>query len=50
MLGNSGFVQNVAPFEDYGDYEEMLDCGEVENHEDYLNRWKAEYPDETGVV
>lgn len=33
--------------EDYGDYEEMLDCGEVENHEDYLNRWKAEYPDET---
>lgn len=33
--------------EDYGDYEEMFDCGEVENHEDYLNRWKTEYPDET---
>ena len=32
--------------EDFGDYEEMLDCGEVENYEDFEERWKTEYPDE----
>lgn len=31
----------------YGDYEEWLDWGDVENYEEFENSWKSEYPNET---
>ena len=31
--------------EDYGSYEELLECGEVDSQEEYENRWKEDYPD-----
>ena len=33
--------------EDYGDYEELRDFGEVDSYEEFEQRWKDEYPDET---
>ena len=32
--------------EDFGNYEEMLEDGEVENYAEFEQRWKDEYPDE----
>ena len=32
--------------EDFGDYEEYVDDGEVENREEFEELWKSEYPDE----
>lgn len=31
---------------DYGDYDEMLECGEVSNREEFEKLWKLDYPDE----
>lgn len=33
--------------EAFGDYEEMLDMGEVESYEDFVERWRTEYPHDT---
>lgn len=35
-----------GPIEDFGDYEELLAEGEVQNREEFENLWKAEFPDE----
>ena len=32
--------------EDYGDFEEMVSCGEVETREEFEALWKAEFPNE----
>ena len=31
--------------DDFGDYEEMLEYGEVDSHEDFESLWQSEYPD-----
>ena len=40
------FCLERGPIEEFGDYEELLADGEVENYEDYVKWWKDEYPDE----
>jgi len=35
-----------GPIEDFGDYEEYFEDGEVESREEFENLWKAYYPDE----
>ena len=32
--------------EDFGDYDEMVEDGEVESREEYESLWKSTYPDE----
>ena len=33
--------------EAYGNYDEWYDCGEVENYDDFIKSWLADYPNET---
>lgn len=35
--------------EDYGDYEELLACGEVDSYSEFESLWQEEYPSETVV-
>ena len=32
--------------EEYDSFEDMKDWGEVDSYEEYLERWKEDYPDE----
>ena len=32
--------------EDYGNYEEMLDCGEISNREEFEKLWQLDFPEE----
>ncbi len=40
------FCVDRGTIEDYGDYEDQLECGIVENYEEFENNWKESYPDE----
>lgn len=33
--------------EDYGDYKELFDDGEVDSFEEFVDMWESEYPNET---
>ncbi len=35
-----------GPIEDYGDFEELKDFGDVDNYEEFENLWRQEYPEE----
>ena len=35
-----------GPIEDFGNYEEMLEDGEVDNYEQFVQYWKDSFPDE----
>lgn len=36
----------VGPIEDFGDYEELHNEGQIENYEEFVEWWQAEYPSE----
>lgn len=40
------FCIDRGTIEDFGDYEEMHDMGDVENYEDFVQQWKDNYLDE----
>ena len=40
------FCIDRGSIEDFGDYEEMYELGEVENYEEFEQQWKDYYPDE----
>lgn len=40
------FCLERGPIEEYRNYEEELEEGNVENYEEFIERWKEEYPDE----
>ena len=40
------FCIDRGTIEDFGDYEEMYDMGDVENYEDFVQQWRDNYPDE----
>lgn len=40
------FKAEVGPIKDFGDYAELCNEGQVENYEQFVEWWKAEYPTE----
>ena len=41
------FCVDRGPIEDFGDFDEMREWGDVENREDFERLWREYYPDET---
>ena len=40
------FCVEKGTIDKFGDYFELLDCGEVENYQEFENMWNDNYPDE----